>query len=124
MLSINSWIPKLKHEGSLESLPSPHYCNVQLDKDQHWFSAENYINQACIKTDNSTYVVLPRQQWMSDIRESDIENFSLDILNLEQLLTEIKERVINKNQQLHIAEVIQKDVGIREEKQRFFVLPE
>ncbi len=68
----------------------------------------------------SSYIVLPRQLWLSDITHQDILDGQLPCLSIEEIDQKANSQT---DTEWHIAEVAQTSDGIYCEQRRFFILP-
>lgn len=117
----------------------PDFGQYQPPFAQYWYEKKvlidslNSIEHKDEEGDNSCYVILPRQLWMSALTEKDSEINALKMLSSEALVTLLKNS-LDEEMPLHIAQLTyvtaQKNQPTTQpiasfglvEKQRFFVL--
>ena len=115
------------------SITSPNYLNQDYEESCHWLTVSQIINnRENILIENYQhrsrqtyrYLVLPRQQWLSEILQQDLEKYELTLLHYHELIEALEPLIQKTQQHMHIAVLASNKDNKFKEKQRFFILSE
>lgn len=137
LLTGRLYLPSNLVEQPPKNIDKPQHIHHTPESLAHWFNltelqnilSDNKHESSVSFSRNSRYAILPRQYWMADMTQTDIDNDDeVTVFEREELITYITDLFGKDDTPLHIAEIGVPDILSAEstdnaiEKQRFFVI--